>query len=173
MVMGLIVGIGIAFYFVGETVINNLYQSALAADEKLLSICGISSISGVPKSVIQSRVDEQITNYTNFLNTQSHILFSIKNDLENVENFHSFLIAFDSLSNKVYKKISLSYLRYSGKSATPLYFVQFRADNNERVLSVERKIFNNLGYKIQIEKSQTSSWYKASNDVVSILRGGK
>ncbi len=172
MVIGLVVGIGLLFYFIGESVINNLYQNALSADDKLLSIAGISSFSSVPKSEIQSRVDEQIQRYTNLLNSQSHMLFSIKNGLENVEKFHSILTALNFVTNEISGKISFSYLRYVEKSATPLFFIQFRTEENSNVLATEKKIFESLGYKVYIEKSQASNWYKASNDIVSVLRGG-
>lgn len=165
-------GIGFLLYFVGENMINSLYQSALSADDKLLAIAGISSFSGVSKSEIQSRVDEQIQRYTNLLNSQSHTLFSIKDNLENVENFHSILMALNSVTNKVSGKVSFSYLRYVEKSATPLFFIQFRTEKSTDVLAIEKKVFEGFGYKIHVEKSQKSNWYKAFNDAVSVLRGG-
>ncbi len=172
MVMGLIIGVGFIFYFVGETVINNLYQSSLSTDDKLLSVAGISSFSSVSKSEIQSRVDKQIWRYTNLLNTQSRTLSSIKNTLENVEKFHSILMALNLATDKVNGKISFSYFRYVENSATPLYFIQFRTDKSTEILYIEKKVFESLGYKTHIEKFQTSNWYKASNDALSISRGG-
>ncbi len=169
--MAIIVGVGFSFYFVSTNMIDGIYENALSADKKLFSIAGISSLTDLSKGEVQSKIDEQIQQYSNILNSQSRTLSYMKDFAKGVEKFHSTMQAMNNVYKKIDGKASLSYLHYNTKSASTLQIIQFTSKNGG-TLSLEKELFDKLGYKVQMNKSAASSWYKTSSESISISRGG-
>ena len=167
----MIVGVGFSFYFISTKMIDGIYENALSADKNLLSIAGVSSLTELSKGEIQLKIDEQIRRYSSILNSQSRTLSYMKDFAKGVEDFHSTIQAVNDVYKEIDGKTSFSYLHYETKSASPLQITQF-IPKDDNILNLEKKLFNKLGYKIQINKSTTSNWYKTSSESILISRGG-
>ena len=167
----MIVGVGFSFYFVSTKMIDGIYENALSADKNLLSIAGISSLTDLSKGEVQSKIDEQIQRYSNILNSQSRTLSYMKNFAKGVEDFHSIIQAVNNVYKKIDRKVSFSYLCYKTGSASPLQIIQF-TPKDDNILSLEKELFDKLGYKFQMSKPTTSNWYKTSSESIIISRGG-
>ena len=168
--MAIIAGIGFSFYFISTNMIDGIYENALSADKNLLSIAGIPSLAGLSKGEVQSKIDEQIQRYHSVLNSKSRILSYMKDFIEGVGKFHSTIQAVNSVYKKIGGRVSLSYLHYKTKSASTLQMIQF-VPEGDNVLDLEKVLFKKLGYKIQMNKVQTSNWYKTSSEFVMISKG--
>ncbi len=167
----MIVGVGFSFYFISTKMIDGIYENALSADKNLLSVAGISSLTDMSKGEIQLKIDDQIQRYSGILNSQSRTLSYMKDFAKGVEDFHSTIQAINDVYKKIDGKTSFSYLHYETKSASPLQITQF-IPKDDNILNLEKKLFDELGYKIQINKSTTSNWYKTSSESILISRGG-
>lgn len=162
--MAVILGIGFASYFFIDLFINNLYTQAISGQKNLLESAGIFMSMG--QEQIQNRLNAVINEYSKNLDTQSKILYQIKENLNGVNEFHASVSLIRKIANSA--TLTVVSLSYSSDSSTPLIFSQIINADNINVLDIERKIAESNGYVFSISYPQSQNWFKASEQVISI-----
>ncbi|MGC8545250.1 hypothetical protein [Athalassotoga sp.] len=162
--MAVIIGVGFLSYELIDVFVNDLYTHAISADRNLLENAGISL--SMSKGQIQNRLDEVIKNYSNNLNVQSQLLLKMKDDLNEVNKFHSSIDVLDKISGQ--STFTVSALSYLSNSATLLTFNQISLSDDSTILDLERQIIENSGYTFSISYPQSQNWYKASEEIISV-----
>ncbi len=147
--------------------IKDIYASSLSADKNLLNAVGVSSFESLSWDDIQNRIDTQIARYTSSLNARSRTLFSLKETLQNVNDFHKTLYSLQSVFARLDGSVSLSYLKYSFKGATPLEIGEFMLKKDSQVvINEEKKLFKELDYEVNFTESKKPEWYKTTSRIL-------
>jgi hypothetical protein len=140
---------------------------ALSADSALLGKVGIS-ISTLSQSQVQKRLDNVIQSYSNTLNSQSQLLFQIKDTLNGVNKFHSTVALLNELGTTIGSKVSISSLNYKSISSTFLSFEQVQSADDSTSLNLEKKVIESSGHTFALSNSEDQNWYRVSNESISV-----
>lgn len=166
-ILAVIFGVGLASYEGIDFFVRGLYVHALSADSTLLGKVGIS-ISTLSQSQVQKRLDNVIQSYSNTLNSQSQLLFQIKDTLNGVNKFHSTVALLNELGTTIGSKVSISSLNYKSISSTFLSFEQVQSADDSTSLNLEKKVIESSGYTFALSNSEDQNWYRASNESISV-----